>query len=126
MWAGICNRPDAACAEPEKASVCKRRAVQAGYASWCGRRRGLLGRGVFRGARRLSLGLFKNTQNLALKLREFHREHSAARMQDEIEARGQKIDVAAESLAHASLDPVALVSLAQDFANGEADAWSSR
>jgi hypothetical protein len=49
---------------------------------------------MFRGACRLGLGLFKDTRNLALKLREVHGEHDAARVQDEIEARGQEIDVA--------------------------------
>ena len=71
---------------------------------------------------RLGLGLLKDTHNLALELRKFHRENSAARVQDEVEARGQKIDMAAQSLAHAALDAVALVSLAHDFAYGEADA----
>jgi hypothetical protein len=66
----------------------------------------------------LLLGLLKDTHNFALKLREFHREDGAARMQDEVEARGQKIDVAAQSLAHAPLDAVALMSFAHDFAHG--------
>ena len=68
------------------------------------------------------LAMFQNTHNLRLKLRKFHGEHAAARMEDEIEAGGQQIDVAAQSLAHAALDAVALVSLAQHFAHGEADA----
>jgi hypothetical protein len=67
-------------------------------------------------------GLLEDTHNLALKLREFHSEDGAARVQDEIEARGQKIDVAAQSLAHAALNAIALVSLAYDFAYGKADA----
>ena len=71
-------------------------------------------------------GLFKDTQNLSLKLREFHGEHDAAGVQDEIEARGQEIDVAAQRLAHAALDAVALVGLADHFAYSEADARSSR
>jgi len=73
----------------------------------------------------LGLGLLKDTHNFALKLREFHREDGPARMEDEIKARGQKIDVAAQSLAHAALDAVALVSLAHDFAYGKADARRS-
>ena len=72
------------------------------------------------------LGLFKDTQNLALKLREVHGEHDAARVKDEIEARGQQIDVAAEGLTHAALDAVALVSFADDFADRETDARSRR
>ena len=35
---------------------------------------------------------------------------------------GTEIDVAAKSLAHAALDAVALVGLAHDFTDGEADA----
>jgi hypothetical protein len=81
---------------------------------------------MLRGARRLGMGLFKDTQNLALKLREFNGEHNAARVQDEIEARWQKIDVAAKNLAHAALDAVALMGLADDFADSEADARSRR
>jgi hypothetical protein len=76
---------------------------------------------MLRGARRLGMGLFKDTQNLALKLREFNGEHNAARVQDEIEARWQKIDVAAKNLAHAALDAVALMGLSQHFARGEAN-----
>jgi hypothetical protein len=71
-------------------------------------------------------GLLKDTHNFALKLREFHRQDSAAWMQDEIEARWQKIDVSAQSLAHAALDAIALVSLTHDFADGKADAWRGR
>jgi hypothetical protein len=41
-------------------------------------------------------------------LREFHREHDAARMEDEIASLGQQADVAAQRFAHASLDAVAL------------------
>ena len=74
----------------------------------------------------LLLGLLKDTHNFALKLHEFHREDGAARMQDEIKARRQEIDVAAQSLAHATLDAVALMSLAHDFAYGEADARCCR
>jgi hypothetical protein len=73
------------------------------------------------------LGLLKDTDNLTLKLREFHGEDRAPRVQDEIETRRQKIDVSAQDLAHAALDAIALVGFAYDFANGEADArrgWS--
>ena len=80
---------------------------------------------MFGGTCRFGLSLLKDTHNFAFKLREFHREDGAARMQDEIEARWQKIDVAAQSLAHAALDAIALVSLAHDFAYGEADARRS-
>jgi hypothetical protein len=89
---------------------------------------------VFLGARGLGqrlllgllLGLLKDTQNLPLKLREIHGEDDAARVKDEIEARRQKINVAAESLAHAALDAVALVGLADDLADSEADARGNR
>jgi hypothetical protein len=43
-------------------------------------------------------------------------------VKDEIEARWKEIDVAAQSLAHAALDAVALVGLAHHFADGETDA----
>ena len=85
-----------------------------------------LGCGRLGSARRLGPGLFKDTHNLRLKLHKFHSEHIAARMEDQIEALGQKVDVAAQSLAHAALDAVALVSLAQHFADGEADARRGR
>ena len=76
--------------------------------------------------RRLGLGLFKDTQNLSLKLREFHGEHDAAGVQDEIEARGQEIDMAAERLAHAALDAIALMGLADHLTYSEANARNSR
>lgn len=130
-WAEICSRRrDESHAAPEKASVCRRRAAEARYASSCGRPRGL--RHGFRSlcpARRLGGGLFKDTQNLALKLRKVHGEHDAARMKDEIAAWRQEIDVATESLAHAALDAIAFVGLADDLADRETDArcrWSAR
>ena len=80
------------------------------------------GSGLLCAARRLGPGLLKNTHNLRLKFREFHGEHDAAGMKDQIEARGQQIHVAAQGLAHAALDAVALMGLAQHLARGEADA----
>ena len=77
---------------------------------------------MLHGVCRLGLGLFKDTQNFPVKLREVDGEHDAARVQDEIEACGQELDVAAKSLAHAALDAVALVGLADDFTDSEADA----
>jgi hypothetical protein len=63
--------------------------------------------------------LLKDTHNLGFKFREFHGQHTTARMKDQIEAGGKKIGVAAESLAHAPLDAVALVGLAHNFAHRE-------
>ena len=64
----------------------------------------------------------KDTHDLGFKFREFDGEHSAAGMKDEIEAGGEQIDMAAQGLAHAALDAIALVGLAEHFACGEADA----
>ena len=79
-----------------------------------------------RHARRLGACLLKNTHNLGLKFREFRGEHRAARMQDQVEALGQQVHVAAKHLAHAALDAVALVRLAQHLAGGEPDARAGR
>ena len=43
-------------------------------------------------------------------------------MKDQVEALGQQVHVAAQDLAHAALDAVALVRLAQHFARSEPDA----
>jgi hypothetical protein len=67
-----------------------------------------------------SARLLKDTHNLRLKFRKFDGEHDAARMEDEIEALRQQVDVAAQGLAHAALDAVALMRLAQHLARGEA------
>ena len=77
-------------------------------------------------SRRLGLCLLKDTHNLRLKFREFHGEHGAARMEDQIAALGQQIHMAAQGLAHAALDAVALMRLAQHLAGGEPDARACR
>ena len=66
--------------------------------------------------------LCKDTHDLVLKFRKFHGEHHAARMEDQIEAGRQQIDVTAQRFAHAPLDAIAFMSLAHDFARGESDA----
>ena len=78
------------------------------------------------GALGIGLGLFKNTHNLRLKLRKFHGKHVAARMEDEIHSHGQQVGVAAQGLAHAALDAIALVGFAHHFAHSEPDARRRR
>ena len=75
---------------------------------------------------RLSPCLMKNTHNLGFEFREFEGHHRPARMQDQIEALGQQIHVTPQDLAHAPLDAIALMSLAQHFARGETDAGPGR
>ena len=79
-----------------------------------------------RHARRLGVGLLKDTHNLGLEFREFDGEHRAARMQDQIEAQGQQVHMAAQHLAHAALDAIALVRFAQHLAGGEPNARAGR
>jgi hypothetical protein len=72
----------------------------------------------------------KDTHNLRFKFREFHSHDETARMEDEIEASGQLANVAAETVAHAPLDAVALMRFADYLTDGKADAgtggqWSS-
>lgn len=67
------------------------------------------------------MGLLKDTHDLRLKFHEFEGKHGAARMEDEIEAFREQLNVAAESLAETALDAIALVGLTEDFAGGEAD-----
>ncbi len=71
---------------------------------------------------RLGFCLLKDTHNLRLKFRKFDGEHRAAGMQDQVEAAGQQVQMAAQGLAHAALDAVALMRLAQHLARGEPDA----
>ena len=68
----------------------------------------------------------KNTHNLGFEFRKFERHDSAARMQYEIEALGKQLHMTAQGLAHAPLDAVALMGLAQHFARGQAYARPSR
>jgi hypothetical protein len=64
----------------------------------------------------------KETHDLCFKFGEFEGKDDAARMQDEVEAPGQQIDMAAESLSHAALDAIAFMGFAQHFADGETNA----
>jgi len=72
------------------------------------------------------LGLLEDTHDLGFQFHEVEREDDAAGMEDEIAAGGEQIDMAAEGLAEAALDAVALVSFAEDLAGGEADARGGR
>jgi hypothetical protein len=63
----------------------------------------------------------KNTHNLSFKFPKFDGENGAAWMEDEVAALGQQVDVAAQSLAHAALDAIALMGFAQDLAGSEAN-----
>jgi hypothetical protein len=65
----------------------------------------------------------ENTHNLTFKFRKFDAENGAAGMKDEVAALGQQVRVAAQCLAHASLDAIAFVGLAQHLAGSEANAW---
>ena len=73
-------------------------------------------------ARRFGLGLLKDTHDLCLKFREFDCQYRAAGMEDQIAPCGQQINMAAQGLAHAALDAVALMGLAQHLAGGQPDA----
>jgi hypothetical protein len=74
----------------------------------------------------LSPRLLENTHNLGFEFREFHGQHHAARMKDQVAAGGQQIDVTADGLSHAALDAIALVRLAQHFSGSEAGARRAR
>lgn len=110
-----------------KTSGDRQREVRAEYASWLyGRLR--RAHHLRRFARCLGGCLLKDTHNLALKFRELYGEHNPARMKDEIVSHGNEVNVTAQSLAHASLDSVAVVSLAQHLANGQSNSrtgWAS-
>jgi hypothetical protein len=60
----------------------------------------------------------KNTHNLRFEFPKFQHEHNPPWMQNQIEPLGQKLDMPPQGLAHAPLDAVAFVSLAQHFACG--------
>src|SRR5208282_4872090 len=75
-------------------------------------------------ARRLRPRFFKNTHNFVLQFPKLHGEDDAARMKDEVDARRQQVDMAAQGFAHTALNAVALVRFADDFADGEPDARS--
>jgi hypothetical protein len=82
--------------------------------------------GLGRHARGFSICLMKDTHNLRLKFREFDGEHEAAGMEDEIEALGEQVDMAAQGLAHPALDAISLVRFAHHFADGEPQARPNR
>lgn len=68
----------------------------------------------------------EDTHNLSFKFRKFDGENETARMKDKVAALGQQVDVAAQNLAHAPLDAIAFMGLAQHLAGGEADARASQ
>src|ERR1700679_56203 len=72
----------------------------------------------------------KDTHNLGLKFPEFKRHDKPPRMENQIEPRREQIHMAPESLAHAPLDAIAFMRLAEHFACGQSHArsggeWSS-
>src|SRR5208337_2590215 len=68
--------------------------------------------------------MLKDTHDLGFEFLEIHGEHRAARMEDKVAARRQQVEVTAQSLFHASLDAIALMSFAQHLSGGEANAWA--
>jgi hypothetical protein len=82
--------------------------------------------GLGRHAHGFSICLMKDTHNLRLKFREFDGEHEAAGMEDEVEALGQHVDMAAQGLAQAALDAISFVCFADHFADGEPHARPNR
>ena len=67
-----------------------------------------------------SIGLLKDTYNLGFQFREFHCEHDSLRMEDQVTAGGQEIEVLAQDFAHPALNSVTLVRFAEHFASCEA------
>jgi hypothetical protein len=70
--------------------------------------------------------LVKDTHQFRIEFCEIDGQKRAAGMQDQIEALGQQIDVAAQCFSHAPFDAGALVGLAYNLADGESDARSIR
>ena len=68
-------------------------------------------------------GLHKDTHDLGLQFRKIEHKYGTAGMKNQIRCRREEIQMAAKRLAHASLDAIALVGLAQDFAYGEPEPW---
>jgi hypothetical protein len=77
---------------------------------------------VTRHAGRFGFRLMKDTHNLGLKFRKIESEHVAAGMEDEIAIVGQQVHMAAQGLAHATLNEVAFMGVAEHFACSKADA----
>ena len=68
-------------------------------------------------------GLHKDTHDLGLQFRKIEHKYGTAGMKNQIRCRREEIQMAAKRLAHASLDAIALVGLAQDLAYGEPEPW---
>jgi len=68
----------------------------------------------------------KNTHNLRLKFRKFKRQYKPPGMHYQIESRGQHVDMAPQSLAHAPFDSVAFMGLAENLSRGKAHTRPSR
>src|SRR5271166_2843304 len=113
-WAQNGSRRGRTNGGPAKASGDKGREWRAGYGSYS-----RLGLARLRHPRRLGVCLLKNTYNLGLQFREFRAQHDAARVQDQVEALGQQLHMAADRLAHAALDAIAFMRLAQHLAGRE-------
>ena len=73
-------------------------------------------------ARGLGICLFENTHDFGFEFREIHGEHNSPGVQDQVVSRGNERDMAAQRLAHAALDAIAVVGFAQHLTRGEADA----
>jgi len=67
--------------------------------------------------------LTKDTQNLALKFPKFNRHYLPPRMQYQIHAHRQHIQMHPHRSTHPPLDPVPLVRLAQNLAHGQPNPW---
>lgn len=74
--------------------------------------------------RGLRIRLLEYTQNLGFQFRKFHSHYNAAGMEDEIAACREQIHMAAENVSHTALDAVALVGLANNLANSQANTRS--
>jgi hypothetical protein len=61
----------------------------------------------------------EDTQNLGCQFHEIHVHDRTPRMQDEIDACGQLMQMPAYGLAHAALDAIALMSFAQHLADSQ-------
>jgi len=135
--AHTCTRPDQANAAPEKASGDRSREWRAAIVSQasivsrvsivpcsrllCARLRSLAVRLVQ--PRSFRLCLMKNTHDLCFKFPEFDSEYSAPWMQDQIAPRRKQLNMPSKCLAHASLDAIPFVRLAQHFARRQPHAW---
>ena len=92
--------------------------MQAACASLCG----LCSGGFFCTPFRFGSCLFKDTHDFGFQLPEIHAETCASRMKNQIASGWEQIRVAAQDLAHAALDTIALVRLAQHFSCSQSNA----